>query len=101
MRIEANDPNAMKTPTIRAIAIGLTVALAATAAVGAAAPDKTPAADGTGIGPGSIGPDGGLPGPVPDFVGDIHETIDSFLDGSIENLGESLRDLRLSTAGAL
>lgn len=88
----------MNTRTILAIAIGLTVALAATAAVGAAAPDGTPAADGTG--PGSIGPDGGLPGPVPDFVGDIHETIDSFLDGSIENLGESLRDLRPSDAGA-
>jgi hypothetical protein len=40
-----------------------------------------------------VGPSGGLPEQVPDRVGEIHDTIDSFRNGSIDGLGDSLRDL--------
>ena len=41
----------------------------------------------------SVGPADGLPSQVPDHVSAIHDTIGSFLDGSIDNLGEALSDL--------
>ena len=40
-----------------------------------------------------VGPSGGLPEQVPDHVIEIHDRIDSFLNGSIDNLGESLGEL--------
>lgn len=40
----------------------------------------------------SVGPPGGLPDVVPDFVSEIHATIDEFLGGSIDNLGQALQD---------
>ncbi len=40
-----------------------------------------------------VGPSDGLPEQAPDHVSKIHDRIDSFLSGSIENLGESLGDL--------
>lgn len=49
-------------------------------------PADTPASDG-------VGPADGLPSVVPDHVPAIHDTIDSFLDGSVENLGNALSDL--------
>lgn len=48
--------------------------------------DVGPASDG-------VGPAGGLPSVVPDHVSEIHDTIGSFLGGSVENLGDSLSDL--------
>lgn len=41
----------------------------------------------------SVGPSGGLPGPVPDFVSGIHDTINSFLNDEMDNPGKSLSDL--------
>lgn len=41
----------------------------------------------------SVGPSDGLPAQAPDHVSEIHDRIDSFLNGSIDNLGESLSDL--------
>jgi hypothetical protein len=41
----------------------------------------------------AAGPPADLPGPVPDFVGDVLGTVRSFLDGSIDNLGEAVSDL--------
>ena len=38
----------------------------------------------------SVGPDDGLPAQAPDHVGEIHDRIDSFLNGSIDDLGDSL-----------
>ena len=49
-------------------------------------------ANGSAAGSG-VGPADGLPSQVPDHVSAIHDTIGSFLDGSIENLGEALSDL--------
>jgi hypothetical protein len=49
-------------------------------------------ADGAGNADG-VGPSGGLPEQVPDHVGEIHDRIDSFTNGSIDNLGESLSEL--------
>lgn len=40
-----------------------------------------------------VGPDDGLPDTVPDFVSSIHDTIDSFLYGTIDHLGEASSDL--------
>lgn len=40
----------------------------------------------------SVGPPGGLPEVVPDFVSDIHSSIDEFLAGEIGALGEVLSD---------
>ena len=40
-----------------------------------------------------VGPPGGLPAPVPDFVGELLGTIGSFVDGSIETLGEAVQSV--------
>ncbi|WP_181692041.1 hypothetical protein [Natronomonas sp. LN261] len=53
---------------------------------GTAADDRAGTADG-------VGPSDGLPEQVPDHVGEIHDRIDSFLNGSIDDLGGSLDDL--------
>jgi len=31
-----------------------------------------------------------MPGPVPDFVGDLHRTIGQFLDGAADDLGSAI-----------
>ncbi len=41
----------------------------------------------------SVGPSDGLPSQVPDHVSDIHDTIESFLNGATDNLGHALSDL--------
>lgn len=87
------------------IALSTMLLVGAGAAVGAAtpadatAPAKTSgsADDGTAIdadrGLLAPGPSGGLPGPVPDHVSAIHDTIASFLDGGIDHLGSALGDV--------
>lgn len=40
--------------------------------------------------PGTVGPSDGLPAQVPDHVSEIHQTIESFLNGEIDNLGEAI-----------
>lgn len=39
------------------------------------------------------GPPTDVPGPVPDFVEEIHRTVGEFLDGSIDALGSAVSDL--------
>lgn len=41
----------------------------------------------------SVGPADGLPEQVPDHVSEIHETIESFLNGLTDSLGDSLAEL--------
>ena len=41
----------------------------------------------------SVGPSDGLPEQVPDHVSEIHESIESFLDGTIADLGEALQNV--------
>lgn len=48
--------------------------------------NAAPASDG-------VGPTDRLPPAVPDHVSSIHGTIDSFLGGTVENLGSSLSEL--------
>jgi len=81
----------MMQPTRIAVAAVAAVALVAGAGVGAAAPGSGNAPDDAG--PGSAGPPTDMPGPVPDFVGEIHRTIGEFLDGSIDSLGSAVSDL--------
>jgi len=78
-------------PTRIAVAAVAAVALVAGAGVGAAAPGSGNAPDDAG--PGSAGPPTDMPGPVPDFVGEIHRTIGEFLDGSIDSLGSAVSDV--------
>lgn len=40
-----------------------------------------------------VGPSGDRPAQVPDHVNAIHDTIESFLDGGVDSLGEALSDL--------
>lgn len=40
----------------------------------------------------SVGPSDGLPEQAPDHVSEIHESIESFLDGTIADLGEALQN---------
>lgn len=40
----------------------------------------------------SVGPNDGLPEQAPDHVSEIHESIESFLDGTIGDLGEALQN---------
>jgi hypothetical protein len=37
-----------------------------------------------------VGPGGGLPEQVPDHVSEIHETVESFLSGELDSLGDAL-----------
>lgn len=39
-----------------------------------------------------VGPSDGLPEQVPDHVSQIHETIESFLSGEVDNLGDALSE---------
>ncbi|MFB6218652.1 MAG: hypothetical protein ABEH77_05650 [Halobacteriaceae archaeon] len=41
----------------------------------------------------AAGPPADLPAPVPDFVGGILDAVRSFLDGSVDNLGEAVSGL--------
>lgn len=43
--------------------------------------------------PGAVGPSDGLPAQVPDHVTEIHNTIESFLNGEIDNLGDAISDI--------
>lgn len=40
-----------------------------------------------------VGPTGELPDPAPDFVSQLHSTIERFLNGSIDHLGDALHGL--------
>lgn len=60
---------------------------------GSEASEESDAANASDDRSGSVGPSDGLPEQVPDHVSQIHETIESFLSGEVENLGEALRSL--------
>lgn len=93
-----------RTKLLAAVFAGV-VLIGGLAAVGAAMPadassaDETPDAmnetgnDAADERPGAVGPDDGLPEQVPDHVSAIHDTIESFLDGTVENLGEAISEL--------
>jgi hypothetical protein len=79
---------------IAALLALLVLGAGAAAATPGQAPDDVPADDQDGdTGPSvdvNVGPPGGLPDVVPDFVGDIHDESGGFLNGSIESLGEAV-----------
>jgi hypothetical protein len=76
-------------PTRIVVAALAVLALTLGAGAAAAAPDDAPPENA----PAEAGPPGDLPGAVPDFIGDIHETIGGFLDGTVETLGKAVSDL--------
>lgn len=112
-------PPGAGTSAMNAKQLGMTVVAAMVligglAAVGAASPtaqaneNATDASDGNAVDPvgdaddasenattetDSVGPSDGLPEQVPDHVSKIHETIESFLSGTVEDLGGALGDL--------
>lgn len=57
---------------------------------GQAGPGDAPAVGDDAV---SVGPSDGLPPQAPEFAGEIHETVESFLDGTVDDLGETLRGL--------
>lgn len=79
--------NAGQLITITVTALLLIGGAAALGAASSAAND-----DRTGTTEG-VGPSDRLPEQVLDHGSGIHETIESFLNGSVDTLGESLRDL--------
>ncbi|WP_435119538.1 hypothetical protein [Halolamina sp. C58] len=84
----------MRVSKIAAVTMATMLLLAGTVAVGAATPAEqandtapdAPADDGT------VGPSDGLPEQAADHVSGIHERIESFLNGSIDDLGGSLSE---------
>lgn len=74
--------------TVATIAV---LALLVSAGAAAAAPGNGNAPDDAG--PDQAGPPTDMPGPVPDFVEEIHRTIGEFLDGSVDSLGSAVSDL--------
>ncbi|MFW5939320.1 MAG: hypothetical protein ACOCSD_08215 [Halolamina sp.] len=85
----------MNPTKIVAFGMATMLLLGGAAAVGAATPadqatGSAASADRAGDG---IGPSGGLPDQVPDHVRQIHETIESFLSGSVDHLGGELSEL--------
>lgn len=82
-----------------------TVALAALLLfAGAAAATPGNGADGTttgaDAGDGDAGPPSTLPGPVPDFVGDILDNINRFVNGDLDgSLGDVIRGIAGNGAG--
>lgn len=74
----------------RLLVVALAVLLVGTAGA-AAAP---------GNAPDDAGPPADLPNPVPDFVGDIHDAIGSFIDGTVDHLGSVVSDLTPGDDGA-
>lgn len=82
------------------LAAALAALVAATGAA-AAVPGSTGAADsgtaaqadpGAAEDAGTAGPPDDLPGPVPDFVSDIHGLVQQFVDGTLDSLGPSVSD---------
>jgi len=82
--------------------LGVVGAGAPTALPGAA-PDGPPADDRTGnasgdatdrtTADGDAGPPAERPGPVSDFVGDLHRTIGGFAEGSLDRLGSAVGEV--------
>jgi len=78
--------NAIRTTLIAAIAA--VVLIGTGAAAGAVAATPSP-----GDAPGDAGPPSDLPDQVPDFVGDLLSSVNEFLSGDIDDLGETVSDI--------
>lgn len=104
----------MRTRQLITIAVAALFLIGGAAALGAASPadqandngtdayDKNAPTDDGGVADAGedrgdntdgVGPGDGLPEQVPDRVTEIHDSIESFLSGSIDTLGGSLSDL--------
>ena len=81
----------MMKPTRIAVAAVAALALLVGAGTAAAAPGNGNAPDDAG--PDEAGPPTDLPGPVPEFVEEIHRTVGAFLDGSVDSLGSAVSEL--------
>jgi hypothetical protein len=89
----------MRANKIVAFTTAAMLLLGGVAAVGAATPaDQATgtatdaSADAAGANDDGVGPSDGLPDQVPEHVSGIHDRIGSFLNGSTDDLGESLRE---------
>ncbi|WP_435093560.1 hypothetical protein [Halorubrum sp. N11] len=84
--------NAIRTTLI--VALATVVLIGTGAAAGAVA--ATPGPDNAS---GDVGPPSDLPEQVPDFVGDILSSVNDFLSGGVNDLGESVSDIAGNGAG--
>jgi len=82
---------ALAAHSVRTTLLLAVFALVVGAGAAAAAPGNGNAPDDAG--PDAAGPPTDLPGPVPDFVEEIHRTVGEFLSGSVDSLGSVVSDL--------
>ncbi|MDZ5809801.1 hypothetical protein U4E84_00330 [Halorubrum sp. AD140] len=75
--------NAIRTTLIAALAAVVLIGTGAAAGAVAATPGPDDAA-------GDVGPPSDLPDQVPDFVGDILGSVNDFLSGGVDDLGETV-----------
>jgi hypothetical protein len=83
-------------PRSLALVAAALVALTALTGTAAAAPGNTDQANSSDDH--EAGPPGDLPGPVPDFVEEIHAQIQAFLDRRVDDLGAAVSDIAGSNA---
>lgn len=88
----------MNVTTTTLVAVLAAVVLVGVGSVGVAATDGPGAADPDVD---EVGPSDGLPEPVPEFVGDLLDTIDGFLSGAIESLGDAVSDGDAGSVGGV
>lgn len=90
--------NALRTTLTVALAAAVLIGTGAVAGGVAAAPG--PDAAGDDAGPASdAGPPSDLPDQVPDFVGNILDSVNEFLDGGTSDLGKTVSDIAGTDAG--
>jgi hypothetical protein len=77
--------NAIRTTLIAALAAVVLIGTGAAAGAVAATPGPDDAGD--------AGPPSDLPDQVPDFVGDILVSVNEFLSGGVDDLGETVSDV--------
>ncbi|MGM0448488.1 MAG: hypothetical protein ACQERM_09615 [Methanobacteriota archaeon] len=84
--------NALRTTLLVALATVVLIGTGAAAGAVAAAPGPDNAS-------GDTGPPSDLPDQVPDFVGGILNSVNEFLDGGVDDLGETVSEVAGNGAG--
>ena len=79
--------NAIRTTLVAALAAVVLIGTGAAVGAVAAAPGNADAASD------EAGPPSDLPDQVPDFVGDILASVDDFLSGGVDDLGETVSEI--------
>ena len=84
--------NALRTTLLVALATAVLIGTGAAAGAVAATPGPDNAS-------GDVGPPSDLPDQVPDFVGGILDGVNEFLDGGVDDFGETVSEVAGNGAG--